>query len=115
MQAVVSFFAEHCIAPECRDRFIHEAAKRPDRLHGRICHHAAETFQPRFLSGSVAFAHDERCLFLESAKGFHESSWSEINRKTGLHGGLLVLSLEESKFYAESEGSPKVQVWAGWY
>jgi hypothetical protein len=113
MNPVVAAFAESCVLAEVRERFGHELNKRPARAYERICHNTAETLQPKFLLGSVSFAPEERCLVLDTSKGFREATWAEIEKKTGLYGGLLVLSIQAPKFYAESEGSPRVQVWAG--
>lgn len=98
-----------------RDRFMHEAVKRPEKLLERIGHHAPDLFLEAFRGGQVTFAADEPCLVLDSAKGFQEMAWQDIEAKSGLYGGLLIIALRSPKFYAETEASPKIEIWAGFY
>lgn len=111
----LSLFIAKCVQERMRDRFVHEAVKRPAKLHERVCHHAPDLFLENFRGGQVTFAADEPCLVLYSAKGFQEMPWQAIEAKTGLYGGLLVISLQAPKFYAEPEASPKIEIWAGSY
>lgn len=113
--AALSLFIAKCVKEPLRDRFMHEAVKRPEKLHERICHHAQDLFLEKFRGGQVAFAADEPCLVLDPAKGFQEMAWQMIEAKTELYGGLLVIALLAPKFYVETEASPKIDIWAGNY
>ncbi len=108
-------FVTHCVKAPRRERFLHEAAKRPDKLNKRICHHPHELFLVKFYNGKVTFDPDEPCLVLKSTKGFQEMLWGDIEGKTGSYGGLLVISLQSPKFYAETEAPPAVVIWGGYY
>ena len=113
MQLALAKFADACVVSSIRERFIHEALKRPSKLHERICHHTAELLEPRFCGGSTTFNPEEQCLILRDVTGFKEIAWKEIERSVEGFGGILVISLSRSRFYCESESSPRRQVWAG--
>lgn len=70
---------------------------------------------PTFRDGQVTFTVDEPCLVHHPTKGFQEMLWRDIEGKIGLYGGLLVISLQARKFYAEAEANLTIVVWAGGY
>ncbi len=98
LSTALATFVTHCVKAPKRERFLHEAAKRPDKLNKRICHPPHELFLVKFYNGKVTFNADEPGLALESTKGFQEMLWREIEGKTGSYGGLLVISLQSPKF-----------------
>ena len=85
MQFALAKFADACVVSSIRERFIHEALKRPSKLHERICHHTAELLEPRFCGGSTTFNPEEQCLILRDATGFKEIAWREIQRSVAVH------------------------------
>jgi hypothetical protein len=113
MQLALATFANACVVSSLRERFLHEAVKRPDKLHERVCHHTAKLLEPRFAGGKVTFKIEDPCLMIQDSKGFKEVSWAEAERLMDGYGGLLVISLAGGRFYCESEASPTRQVWAG--
>lgn len=115
ISTALATFVTHCVQAPMRERFVHEAAKRPDKLDKRICHHAHELFLAKVHNGKVTFVADEPCLVLNSTKGFQEMLWRDIEGKTGSYGGPLAISLKLQKFYAETEAPPAVVIWGGYY
>ena len=115
---VFEAFALAYVRPEFRDRFVHEAAKKPEKLLSRVCHTPADLFDTSLANGKCSYEPTEPCLVLSRAyiRGFRASSWAEAHRAMGLGDGLLVIGAEGRKFYAETEamqGAPSVSYAAG--
>ena len=113
MQLALAAFAGTCVVDSLRARFMHEALKRPSKLHERICHHTAELLESRFAGGEVAFQQEDQCLLIHDARGFIEMPWAKAQKLLNGYGGVLVISVAGTRFYCESEAAPKIQVWAG--
>jgi len=105
-------FAANFVHPEFRDRFIHEALKKPRKLHERICHRISEVFPPQYEDKTVSFTPDGPCLFIGWGPVLEQLAWSEAAKKVGL-GGVLIIDMSGRKFYAETEGEPRIHSWAG--
>ncbi|AYB49631.1 hypothetical protein CJJ19_09530 [Candidatus Williamhamiltonella defendens] len=60
---------------------------------------------------SFQFLPDEPCLILCGNLRLEKSTWSQV-QSVGI-GGFLVMSLSQLKFYAETEGRPKSEIWGG--
>ena len=108
-------FASTFIRPEFRDRFAHEATKKPDKLLARVCHNPCDLFEASLTSGSCTYEPTDLCLILFRPGGFKTSTWAEAFRAMGLGNGFLVIGVGGGKFYAETEasrGAPSV-VFAG--
>ena len=114
-------FAANFVVPEFRERFIHEALKKPQRLHQRICHRIETVFPVKYQGATALFSPDEACLLIgwgqtviekTSWSEVEKTSWSEVEKMKGA-GGILVLDISGRKFYAETEGEPRIQVWGG--
>jgi hypothetical protein len=106
-------FAAAFVKPEFQQRFVHEALKKPTKLHERVCHKIDDLFPVKYRNGTVAFKADAPCLVIGWHRGLKEATWGEAHKQMQLGGGLLVIDLSGTKFYAETEGSPKSEVWAG--
>jgi hypothetical protein len=106
-------FASHFVKEGLRDRFVHEALAKPTELHARICHRIAEVFPDEFRNGSTDFQTHESCLVLGRQPYLEETTWFEASRQLCLGDGVLVIDRSGEKFYAETEGSPISEVWAG--
>ncbi|GAB3317237.1 hypothetical protein [Luteimonas notoginsengisoli] len=110
-KSALEAFAQRYVVADFRDRFLHEALKRPEKLHSRICHSIGDLF-PASLAGAAApFSSEDPCLVLEGAGGFRATTWAALPRHVGLGEGLLVVGSDGSRFYAETEamkGSPSV-------
>ena len=112
---IFEVFASAFVRPEFCDRFVHEAAKKPDKLLARVCHSPDDLFEASLANGRCTYEPSEPCLILSSSKGFKSSTWAETQRAMGLGDGLLVIGNGGGKFYAETEaskGAPSV-VFAG--
>ncbi len=114
LSTALATFVTHCVEAPMRERFVHEAAKRPDKLAKRICHHTHELFMAKFHNGKVTFDADEPCLALNSTKGFQEMLWKNIEGKIGSYSGLLISSLQSPQFYAGTEAPPAAVIWGGY-
>ena len=110
-QPIFEAFASAFVVPAFRDRFVHEAARRPDKLLARVCHNPDDLFEASLAKGRCSFELSEACLILSSPKGFRASTWAEAHRAMGLGDGLLVIGAAGGKFYAETEatrGAPSI-------
>ena len=108
-------FASTFIRSEFRERFAHEATKKPGKLLERVCHESGQMFEATLANGSCSYQPSESCLILSGLKGFVVSTWAHASRAMGLGDGFLVIGSGGSKFYAETEaskGAPSV-VFAG--
>ncbi|UNK50646.1 hypothetical protein MNR01_06475 [Lysobacter sp. S4-A87] len=108
-------FASAFVRPEFRDRFVHEAEKKPDKLLARVCHNPDDLFEASLANGRCSYEPSESCLILSSPRGFRAATWAEAHRAMGLGDGLLVIGTGGGRFYAETEaskGAPSV-VFAG--
>ncbi len=104
-------FAQRYVVASFRERFLHEAAKRPEKLHSRICHNIGEVLPAAFAAGHAPFSTDDPCFVLEDSRGFRETTWGALQRNIGLGEGFLVVGKDGSQFYAETEavkGGPSV-------
>jgi hypothetical protein len=105
-RAYLEAFAAAHVHREFRARFVHEALKKPAKLHYRICHVMDDVFPSRYANGKVPFAENDLCVAI-TGKGavptLEPLPWRtlKIHEQEGF--GLLVGSLDGSRFYAESE------------
>lgn len=107
-QSILEAFAAAFVRPAFRDRFIHEAARRPETLLARVCHDPDLLFEASLAKGQCSYELSEACLILSSPKGFRASSWAEAHRAMGLGDGFLVIGNGGGKFYAETEATKGV-------
>ncbi|WP_140637502.1 hypothetical protein [Methylibium rhizosphaerae] len=108
----LQLFAAAFVSKPFRERFVHEALKKPGKLHERVCHRIEEIFAPQYKNGTVQFNPEEPCLLLGVRQSPQETTWNQVQGQVGLGAGLLVIALSATKFYAETEG-PGAEVWAG--
>ena len=110
-RAAFEVFASTFIRPDFRDRFLHEAVKKPEKLLSRVCHRPDDLFEASLVNGKCSYQPSESCLILSSPAGFKASTWGEAQRAMGLGDGMLVIGIDGGKFYAETEatkGAPSV-------
>lgn len=111
-QVAIEKFASHFVIATFRERFSHEALKKPHKLNARICHAIETVFESKYKGGSVEFESIEPCIYISRSEKIRELSWLEASKYIGC-GGILVISQKGNKFYAETEGEPAIQIWAG--
>jgi hypothetical protein len=106
-------FAKTFVKKPFRDRFVHEAIKKPNDLHRRICHDISKVFDDTFKDKNISFSNDEKCLFLGWSKPVVQITWKEAKEtmSTG-GGGYLVIKADGTGFYAETEAYPAI-IYAG--
>jgi hypothetical protein len=110
-KSALEAFAQRYVVANFRERFLHEATKRPEKLHSRICHNIQEVLPAAFASGRAPFSAEDSCFVLEDSRGFRATTWGALQRRVGLGEGLLVVGSDGSQFYAETEavkGGPSV-------
>jgi hypothetical protein len=110
-KSALEAFAQRYVVAGFRERFLHEATKRPDKLYSRICHNIEEVLPATFSAGRAPFAAEDPCFVLEDSRGFRATTWGALQRSIGLGEGLLVVGKDGSQFYAETEavkGGPSV-------
>ncbi|WP_088178480.1 hypothetical protein [Methyloversatilis thermotolerans] len=108
-----ALFAEAFVNKEFQERFVHEALKKPRKLHERICHRMEEIFPATYKGKNVAFDPNKKCIVFGWSKDVEETTWSQVSNQLGMGGGVLVINQAATKFYAETEGSPVSVIWAG--
>jgi hypothetical protein len=111
LEAALHMFASQFVVHEFRDRFVHEATRQPAKLRARICHETDRVIPARFKNGVAHGAPGETWLLLES-DGFRATTWEEVSERMRAGSGMLALSSSGDRFYAESEDSSGMEVWA---
>ena len=98
------FAAKH-VVPAFRERFLHEALKKQNKLQSRICHTIRDVFSDNYRGGACPFAPDDICIPITGTgiDSFREYRWFEVAQLATPGFGLLVASPDGSKFYAETE------------
>ncbi len=99
-----TFAAKH-VQRSFRDRFLHEAINKRNKLQSRICHTINDVFADSYRDGACPFSPDEICIPIAGTgvDSFKEYRWSEVLKEATPGFGLLVISADGSKFYAETE------------
>ena len=105
-------FSKKFVNESFRERFIHEATKKPERLAFRVCHDMGTVLPLRYKGITVEFEPETICLMLGRKMSFEEVSWSAAQRELAF-GGVLVIAATGEKFCAMTEGSPKSELWGG--
>ena len=107
MKETLTNFANNYVNKDFRARFVHEALKKPNDLHRRICHDIEKVFDRKYKNKQHTFKSTDICLFLGWFNIIKELTWKEaeeIMAEGG--GGFLVINTEGTKFYAETEAYP---------
>jgi hypothetical protein len=104
-------FAGRFVLAPFRERFVHEALKKPSKLHERICHRIEEIFPTRYRNGQLPFRSGDLVFPIigtsHDCEG--EVDWDIVSDREGTGYGFLVASADLLHFYAETEsglGSP---------
>jgi hypothetical protein len=110
---IIQKFAKAFVKKRFRDRFVHEAIKKPNDLHRRICHDISKVFDDSFKGQSISFKNDEKCLFLGWSKPVIQTTWKDAKETMSSGGGgYLVIKADGTGFYAETEAYPAT-IYAG--
>jgi hypothetical protein len=97
-------FAKQFVNAEYRDRFVHDALKKPDRLYTKICHSIEEVFSPSLKGGKCTYRATDQCLVFRGGPSTQET-WQAASIYMDCGDGLLVIGLSGAGFYAETESS----------
>jgi len=102
---LLEVFAARHVQPGFRERFLHEALKKPGKLQSRICHTISDIFSERYRDGTCPFVAEESCIPIcgTGIDCLEEHRWAEVQKNATPSFGLLVISPDGSKFYAETE------------
>lgn len=101
-ESILKEFAEEFVEKHFRERFLHEAKKRPRDLHTRICHGIEKVFNPKYLGCPIQYQAEDKCLVL-SGNRLEATTWALAEHQMGLGNGLLIIDATGRKFYAETE------------
>lgn len=104
-KAVYEAFANKYVCSGFRSRFVHEATKKPDKLLSRICHDIESVIESKYRGANFEPSGDPECLALFDHAGFRHMPWSEASQHTELGDGCLIITAQDSGFYAESEAT----------
>lgn len=104
-------FAGRFVLAPFRERFVHEALKKPWKLHERICHRIEEIFPTRYRNGKLPFGSGDLVFPIIGTSHDCEGGvdWDAVSDREGTGYGFLVASADLLHFYAETEsglGSP---------
>ena len=105
---ILKEFTERFVGKHFRDRFLHEAKKKPQDLHARICHGIEKVFSAKYVGGSITYRDEDQCLML-SGNYIEETTQALAEKEMRLSDELLIIDATGRKFYAETEatiGSP---------
>jgi hypothetical protein len=97
-------FAKAFVEPDFRERFVHEAIKKPERLATRICHSIEEIFPPSYAGNRSPFNADDLCVPISGTNSdFQQFRWSDLAFYIDRGAGILIASAQADSFYAETE------------
>lgn len=106
---ILTKFAEKFVIKKFKDRFVHEAIKKPKDLHRRICHGISSVFSDVYKGKNISFDNKEKCLFLSWDEPIYSTTWKEAKElMSSGGGGYLVIKADGSGFYAETEAYPVI-------
>ncbi len=106
--------SQYFVRKEHRERFIHEATRKPEKLMARVCHQIDQLFEDRFSGKTCAPCITNECIIFTLTGRMKISTWSEaleIVERGG--GGFLVIDETGKHFLAQSEGFPPPSQFAG--
>lgn len=107
VEAALLVASENFVLLERRDRFVHEARKKPEKLMARVCHEIEMLFESRFLGGSCSFPEGDGCILYTLTGRVSKSTWGEAMKAVALGGGgFLIIDESGKRFFAQSEGFP---------
>jgi len=105
----LAIFADRFVQKAFRERFVHEAIKKPIDLHRRICHDIEKVFDAKYKGQPASFKENDNCLFLGWFSPVTAMTWKEAKENmSGGGGGYLVVKSDGTAFYAETEAYPSV-------
>ncbi|WP_323114897.1 hypothetical protein [Pseudomonas guariconensis] len=102
LEHLLQAFAQRYIRKTFTSRFMHEAAKRPQHLHTRVCHTPEQLFEDRFKGPPASLPGTGEFVALENA-GFWIGTWERCEVNLLVAQGGLVIAQGGAWFWARSE------------
>ncbi len=105
-------FTDRFVLATARERFLHEAKNKPQRLLERICHSAHELLDKSLTGNRFKPKEANEYLMLSGKKGFIVITGQQAFNLMGSGEGVLIISVDGEDFYAETEatkGTPSMQ------
>jgi hypothetical protein len=103
-EAFLAEFATRFVRSGFRDRFVHEAINKPQRLATRICHSIEEVFSSSYIVDGTPFESGDACVPISGTDlNLQECHWSDLALYVNRGSGVLVASKACDRFYAETE------------
>ena len=111
---ILTVFADAFVQKHLRARFLHESERKPMRLAARLSHGLPGLLLPQYRGGKVSFKPGDECLCF-TRSDFQLTTWGDAMRKIEYNGGggNLVIDVTGCKFFADSEGFPPPDIYAG--
>jgi hypothetical protein len=103
---ILKKFAGRFVEKNSHDRMLHEAKKKPQDLHTRICHGIEKVFSSKYAGSSITYQLEDKCLIL-SGNNIEETTWALAEKQMGLGNGLLIIDSTGGKFYEETESGAR--------
>lgn len=102
LERLLQAFAQRYIRKAFISRFMHEAAKRPQQLHARVCHTPEQLFEDRFKGSPAGLPGTGEFVTLENT-GFWIGTWERCEVSLLVAHGGLVIAQGGAWFWARSE------------
>lgn len=113
-RATIEAAASRFVRAAFRERFVHEALKKPERLMARVAHEIDAVFERRFRGGRPGPAASGACLLFELTGRRRVTTWRDAMDQVGRGGGGFLVIAESGRcFFAEAEGEPPPAHYAG--
>lgn len=103
----ITVAANKFVLKNFRERFVHEATKKPAKLMKRVCHEIESVFEDRFFNRVPNYPENEKCFLFDLSGHLSILSWKDAMEVVGIGGGgILIIDESGSRFFAQSEGFP---------
>lgn len=117
LDKTLSEVAARFVKKAFRDRFEYEAKKKPIKLMARIWGEPSSVFSEQYrLHANVSLQTFEGACYRFQSDGFHLSSWKEfmddVEHLGG--GGYFAIDVTGRAFFAQSDGFPPRETYAGY-
>jgi len=105
MKEAPEAFIETFIQKSCRERVAHEWKKKQEKLYYKVCHKPEELFISKYEGKKSNIKENENCYVLLGGNVMEQMPFHEAKEYIGCGDGVLIVTLNGSMFYAESEST----------
>ncbi len=114
LKTTLETFSINFIKKPYNHRCVHDGLKKPEKLMAKICHRISDVFKPQFENISIRYNQKGECYLFNLIGHVEETTWEKAMTSLKMGGGgYLIIEKGSGKFYAESEGEPPPEQYAG--